>query len=59
MPHPNDRRVLLQIQVYPGRGKTALDVLENGLKQLIDVTSHVKNVFEVSAIFASPDVSLD
>lgn len=47
MPHPNEKKVLVQIQVYPGRGKTALDALELGLQRLLDVTHTVKSVFRV------------
>jgi DNA-directed RNA polymerase I and III subunit RPAC2 len=47
MPHPNERKVLIQIQVYSGRGKSALDALELGLERLRAVTHHIKNVFRV------------
>ena len=46
IPHPNDRKVLLQIQVYPGRG-SALQALQQGLRDLLDVTQHVKTVLKV------------
>jgi hypothetical protein len=47
IPHPNDRKVLLQIQVYPGRG-SAVQALEKGLSDLHEFSHHVKSVFQVS-----------
>ena len=39
LPHPNERKINLQIQVYSGE---ALDALEKGLKDLIDLNRVVK-----------------
>lgn len=59
MPHPNEKKVLIQIQVYSGRGKTALDALDLGLHRLRDVTHHVKCVFRVSLVRLSLNDALD
>lgn len=48
IPHPNDKKVLLQVQVYPGRG-SAVDALEQGLRDLHDVSRHIKSVLKVSS----------
>ncbi|KAG9509914.1 RPC19, partial [Fragariocoptes setiger] len=40
-PHPNERRITFQVQVYKG---TAIDALERGLRNLRDLNSHVKSV---------------
>lgn len=47
MPHPNERRILIQIQVYPGKG-SALKALADGLEGLKQVCDVVKTKFEVS-----------
>lgn len=39
LPHPNERKINLQIQVYTG---TALDALEKGLKDLIELNKIVR-----------------
>ena len=49
MPHPNERRVLIQIQVYPGKG-SALKALADGLEGLKQVCEVVKTTFQVSFI---------
>lgn len=48
----------MQIQVYPGRG-SAVDALEKGLRDLLDVSQHVESVFKVRAIclLAAPVVT--
>lgn len=38
----------MQIQVYPGRG-SAVQALEKGLRDLLDVSQHVESVFKVRA----------
>lgn len=50
MPHPNERRVLIQIQVYPGQG-SALKALADGLEGLKQVCDVVKTKFNVSFDF--------
>lgn len=40
LPHPNERKINFQIQVYKGE---ALDALEKGLKDLIDLNRIVKD----------------
>lgn len=47
MPHPNERRILIQIQVYAGKG-SALKALADGLEGLKQVCEVVKKKFEVS-----------
>ena len=47
IPHPNDKRILMQIQVYQGRG-SALQALQQGLTDLLDASRHVKSVLKVS-----------
>lgn len=47
MPHPNERRILIQIQVYPGQG-SALKALADGLEGLKQVCEVVKTRFNVS-----------
>lgn len=39
LPHPNERKINFQIQVYTGE---ALDALEKGLKDLIDLNQVVR-----------------
>lgn len=50
LPHPNEKQVLMQIQVYPGRGITARDALEKGLTDLKEATNCLKSKFHVSNI---------
>lgn len=40
LPHPNERKINFQLQVYKG---DALDALEKGLKDLIDLNKVVKD----------------
>lgn len=44
-PHPNERKIHFQIQVYKG---TPIDALEKGFKNLIELNSHVKETIQKS-----------
>lgn len=46
LPHPNERKINFQIQVYEGE---ALDALEKGLSDLISLNSIVKKNLEQAA----------
>lgn len=46
LPHPNERKVNFQIQVYKG---DALDALEQGLKDLIDLNQAVREKIKKAA----------
>jgi len=45
LPHPNERRVRLQIQMYEGKG-SAIEALEKGFNDLMILYQHIKSVFE-------------
>lgn len=46
LPHPNERKINFQIQVYTGE---ALDAFERGLKDLIDLNTVVRTKIEEAA----------
>lgn len=46
MPHPTERRVIMQIQTYPHKGLTALQAFQQGLHDLLDLSEAVKSKFE-------------
>lgn len=49
LPHPNERKINIQIQVYTGE---AIDALEKGFKDLIDLNRVVKKkILEASERF--------
>ena len=49
LPHPNERKINLQLQVYSGE---AIDVLEKGLKDLLDLNKVVREkILEASKEF--------
>lgn len=56
LPHPNERKINFQIQVYKGE---ALDVYEKGLKDLIDLNSAIKSKIEQESKRFGPVELLD
>ncbi|XP_015794504.1 DNA-directed RNA polymerases I and III subunit RPAC2 [Tetranychus urticae] len=45
IPHPTERRVIMQIQTYPSKGVTGLQVFEQGLQDLLSICQVVKHKF--------------
>lgn len=54
LPHPTERRVIMQIQTYPHKGVTALQAFERGLHDLLELSEAVKKKFEDTLKEASP-----
>lgn len=55
LPHPNEKQVLIQIQVWPNRGITPLDALEKGLEDLKETTNALKSKFDVSLFLSEKE----
>ncbi|XP_074605426.1 uncharacterized protein LOC141858560 [Brevipalpus obovatus] len=45
LPHPTERRIIMQIQTYPNKGMTGLAAFEQGLNDLSELAQIVKNKF--------------
>lgn len=57
LPHPNERKINFQIQVYRGE---AINALERGLKDLIELNKIIKNkILEAREKFGPVELELD
>ena len=60
IPHPTERKVIMQIQTHPRKGTTGLQVFEQGLQDLLSISQVIKNKFnealdEHSSLMQSDD----
>lgn len=47
MPHPNERKIVMQIQMIKGKTSTPTDALKKALEDLKQMCLHIKETFQV------------
>lgn len=45
IPHPTERKVIMQIQTHASKGTTGLQVFEQGLQDLLSISQVIKHKF--------------
>ncbi|KAI1280467.1 DNA-directed RNA polymerases I and III subunit RPAC2 [Halotydeus destructor] len=47
IPHPNERKVIMQVQMYHGKG-SAIDAITTGFENLVEMCQHIKSTFKTA-----------